>query len=453
MVECFEFRPPLPSIYRSHQLRSHIAFSSVSSHLDLSTREKSGQQFNSVKVHDYLYQPPTHLIKLIEKHHTEGRQKKNRYTISDIVALTGQPFEKVQKDFLKLVYLANARMMVDQYGDIIYEFPLNFQRTIYQKSMLYRIQSSAVVKKLLMVLIGIVKASFGVILMVSLAFVVVSIVSLMILASSGGGSNDDDEKKKKKKNQHRSSYNNNYGHYHPRPLFLDVIFRPIRVFNINLYDPAVPTFRENSKSPTSRYLLNSNNKDDDETPYSFPEACFSFLFGDGSLNAGFEEKLTVKLADLARSSDGVLISEQVIPFLSNPPPLPPSIEQILTSKKGKSSVWGDQSQSIVGLTDESYVLKPLLSLRGNVVLPKLSQAKRFRDLEKQAVSASAAVSGFSSGTSPSDVSDSMEHLDHVVLYEFPVSDISSYHILLYSSTNLSPFNRSYCPLQRLTEML
>mmetsp|Transcript_44886 Transcript_44886/g.73126 ORF Transcript_44886/g.73126 Transcript_44886/m.73126 type:complete len:314 (+) Transcript_44886:865-1806(+) len=78
---------------------------------------------------------------------------------------------------------------------------------------------------------------------------------------------------------------------------------------IRLTNP--PRYYDNYGSDKER----SFRKQQSEDELSFPEAVYSFVFGDGNPNADIEETQWQLVGDVIRRNRGVVVAEQILPFL------------------------------------------------------------------------------------------------------------------------------------------
>lgn len=78
---------------------------------------------------------------------------------------------------------------------------------------------------------------------------------------------------------------------------------------------------------------------------------------------GYEEKLAVEAAEYIRKQQGVVVAEQLIPFLTKPPLLP---SQIFSSQNARFQEDGESFRTV----DETFLLPLLIKYNGNQIVTK-----------------------------------------------------------------------------------
>jgi hypothetical protein len=202
-----------------------------------------------------------------------------RVTVGDVAAEAGLPVLEAQQGVLALATAAQAHLQVAESGEIAYVFPKNLQAVLWSKS--WQLRWQATWEKVWRVLFYLIRISFGILLILSLVLIVVAITLLAVAASSS--------------NQQSSNRRRGGGGM----IFLPRMWigpRPFRMFE--------PPGRRQVQPRTPAEM-------------NFLEAVFSFLFGDGDPNADLDERRWQSVAQVIQANDGVVVAEQITPFLGN----------------------------------------------------------------------------------------------------------------------------------------
>jgi uncharacterized membrane protein len=214
----------------------------------------------------------------------EAVEKLNyRVTIGDVAAQSGLNLNLVQSELLSLSSEASGHMQVAESGEIAYVFTPKFRQILRDRSFKLRLQAwLQVVWKWAFYVIRI---SFGILLIVSIAIVVLGIFAALIALQQGRSSDSDD----------RSDRNDQGGGWG----FMPSIWwgNPFIIFDTSYNEP-----RKLKKDPEEMGFL---------------ESIFSFLFGDGNPNFDQEERRNRAIASVIRNNGGVAIAEQVTPYLDD----------------------------------------------------------------------------------------------------------------------------------------
>lgn len=216
---------------------------------------------------------------------------KYRVTVGDVAAQAGLNVEVAQQGLLALASETQGHLQVSDAGEIAYEFPKNFRGVLRNKYWQLRFQEIAA--KIWQVVFYIIRISFGVILMLSIAVIFIAIFALSIAASSQGGGN-------------RDNRGGGGGGFMISP------FNFFYLFNFN-YGRGRQRYPNRSSAPRSRQgAAGQSGK-----KLNFLEAIFSFLFGDGDPNADLEERRWRDIGAVISNSGGAIAAEQVVPYLDN----------------------------------------------------------------------------------------------------------------------------------------
>ena len=208
-----------------------------------------------------------------------------RVTVGDVAAKSGLNVEIAQQGLLALAAETQGHMQVSDSGEIAYEFPRNFRGVLRNKYWQLRFQ--AALAKVWSVLFYIIRISFGIMLMVSIALIFIAIFALTIAAQSQGGNDRD----------------NRGGGFYISP------FNFFYLFNFN-YGRGRRRYPNRSGRQASRSIGGGDR-------LNFLEAIFSFLFGDGDPNADLEERRWRTIGNIIRNNGGAIVAEQVVPYLDD----------------------------------------------------------------------------------------------------------------------------------------
>ncbi len=204
-----------------------------------------------------------------------------RVTVGDVSAQSGLSLNLVQPELLNLATNTSGNLQVSEMGEIVYVFSPQVRQILRDRNFKLKIQAwLAQVWKWVFYLIRI---SFGVLLVVSIAIVVIGIFAAIIALQSRSSSDDD-------RNDNRSG--GGFGFF---PSFLWLDFG--NAFAPSYYDQ--PHQVRASK----------------DSQMGFLESIFSFLFGDGNPNYDIEERRNREISEIIRQNDGVVIAEQITPYL------------------------------------------------------------------------------------------------------------------------------------------
>lgn len=212
-----------------------------------------------------------------------------RVTVGDVAARAGLNVEIAQQGLLALASETQGHMQVSDTGEIAYEFPRNFQGILRNKY--WQLRFREVLSKIWQVVFYIIRLSFGVMLLVSIAIIFIAIFALMIAASSQGGDRDN----------RRGGFGGGFGG--------GFFFFPSDIFW--LFSPRYGRRRQHAYGTGNAPARRPGEK------LNFFEAIFSFLFGDGNPNADLEERRWRTIGTVISNNGGAITAEQVAPYLDN----------------------------------------------------------------------------------------------------------------------------------------
>jgi len=211
-----------------------------------------------------------------------------RVTVGDVATQAGLNINLAQQGLLALASEAGGHLQVAESGEIAYLFPKHFRSILRNKSL--RLQLQEWWEKIWRVLFYLIRISFGIVLLLSIAliFVAIAIVVIGISASndsndSGGGGGD--------------SSNGGGGFSMPFLWIGSDIFW--------FFDPGYDQRYQRQRASSQKSEL------------KFLEAIFSFLFGDGNPNADLEERRWQEIGIVIRNSRGAVAAEQIAPYLDD----------------------------------------------------------------------------------------------------------------------------------------
>lgn len=207
-----------------------------------------------------------------------------RVTVGDIAARTGLNINQSEQALLVLASDAGGHLQVAESGEIAYQFPRNFKAVLRNK--FFRLQLQEWWQKVWQVLFYLIRVSFGLILIASIALIFIAIAIILIALNS---SRDSD-----------SSGGDFGGDFNG-----GTVFAPTFWFS----DWWFWVFYPNYDSPQYQYHRR------EKPQLNFLEAIFSFLFGDGNPNANLEERRWQEIATVIRNNQGAVVAEQIAPYL------------------------------------------------------------------------------------------------------------------------------------------
>ena len=207
-----------------------------------------------------------------------------RVTVGDVASQAGFNVNMAQQGLLTLASEAGGHLQVAESGEVVYLFPQNFRTVLRQKYL--RLQLQEWWNKVWKVLFYLIRISFGIVLMVSIALILLTIVFIMAAASSSRDNND------------RQGSGD--------------IFMPTGWLGPDFFwffSPGYYDHPQQRRRRVSRY--------DDKPKLSFLESIFSFLFGDGNPNADLEERRWQAIGTVIRNQRGAVVAEQLAPYLDD----------------------------------------------------------------------------------------------------------------------------------------
>ncbi len=199
-----------------------------------------------------------------------------RVTVGDVATQTGLNIEIANQGLLALAADAGGHLQVADTGDIVYLFQRNFRDILRNKYLKLQLQEWW--EKIWNVLFYLIRISFGIVLVLSIALIYISII--LIISSSD------------RDNDRGGSFGGGIGFFY----FPDLLW----------------FFSPNYNTGYQRQSLRRSKSD-----LNFLEAIFSFLFGDPNPNANLEERRWQEIATVIRNNGGAVVAEQITPYLDN----------------------------------------------------------------------------------------------------------------------------------------
>lgn len=215
-----------------------------------------------------------------------------RVTVGDVAAQAGLDIKVAQQALLVLASDAQAHLQVSELGEIAYEFPRHFRAVLRNK--FWRLQLQETWERVWRVLFYLIRISFGVLLLVSIALIFITIALLLIAASSAD----------REGGRRNRSFGGGGMMFLPRVWFGPNIFW--------FFD-----FDYGRRRYPRRMSASTRTSPNAESKLNFFEAIFSFLFGDGDPNAELEDHRWRSIASVIRNHSGAVVAEQISPYLED----------------------------------------------------------------------------------------------------------------------------------------
>lgn len=204
-----------------------------------------------------------------------------RATIGDVAAQSGLEIALVEQGVLTLATETGATMQVTESGDIAYIFPSSYRSILQNKY--WKIALQAWWDGIAGTVMFVVRFGFGLTL-----FLMLGVMVLVTIAASmaGLGNSDGDGDG----GGYGGGYSGGYGGgYSP--------------WSMGFWSFDFGSF------------LGWGDRSPDRKPGSFPEAIFSFVFGDGDPNRNLEERRWQSIGNVIYNAKGAVVAEQVMPYL------------------------------------------------------------------------------------------------------------------------------------------
>jgi len=220
--------------------------------------------------------PPESTLKAVEK-------LGGRVTVGDVASKAGISLDEAKKQLTVLAQLADGNLEVSNDGELVYAFDGGFRSALSSRSAKRRLQETW--DKVGPVLYYVLKVSFGVALLTSIALI---FTTILVIQSSTRDERDE---------RRSSSFGGGGGGFNMMYWWGP---SPFDIFYYSSYQP---------------YGV---NRYDEPKELSFLESVFSFLFGDGDPNEKLEQRRAKAVAQLVREQGGSVIAEQLAPYMDPP---------------------------------------------------------------------------------------------------------------------------------------
>lgn len=204
-----------------------------------------------------------------------------RVTVGDVATQAGLNVNLAQQGLLTLASDTGGHLQVAESGEIVYLFPKNFKTILRNKFLQLRLQEWW--KKVWRVLFYLIRISFGIALLLSIALILAAIFVIITATNRDGDDRGD-----------RGSSGGG------------MIHMPYFWIGPNWFWVFSPDY-------DTRYQQRRR----EENELNFFEAIFSFLFGDGNPNANLEERRWQQIAAVIRNNGGAVAAEQITPYLDD----------------------------------------------------------------------------------------------------------------------------------------
>lgn len=258
-------------------------------------------------------------------------------TPADLATHTGAPVNQVRRRLNEVAARTGAVLEVASDGRVTYKFLPSFKNA-------YKLTGISAALQRTMLFLGqagffILRVSFGVMLMLSIAIIVLLFVAIIIAAifgDSGGGNLDFGSGG----GGGSSSGGGNW-------------FDPGSLGDGFRWDYTSSHSRKISKYGVPKRTLRLKEQ---VKKGNFCLECFSFLFGDGDPNADIEDERWSSIAEVIRQNDCVVVEEQLAPFLDPGKDEEASILEVLYRFDGSPRV--SDSGNIVYVFENMQSQKP-----------------------------------------------------------------------------------------------
>jgi hypothetical protein len=221
-----------------------------------------------------------------------------RVTTGDVATHTGIHLEEARAGLLDLANRTGGHMQVTDTGEVVYALPQDFRQVLVRKYIRLRLREW--LDRVWKVVFYLIKISFGILLISSIAVVYVTILAITLAAlfSSEGGSSDCGDGGGSCvldicSSNSSSSYSGSSAYSSDRS--------SAETTHLTRSEVSLAPIR----AKTQRKTLN------------FLEAVFSVLFGDGNPNADLEQRRWQYIGNLIHRQQGVAIGEQIAPYLDD----------------------------------------------------------------------------------------------------------------------------------------
>jgi hypothetical protein len=205
-----------------------------------------------------------------------------RVTGGDVATQIGIHLEEARSGLLALANQTGGHLAVTDTGEIIYALPRDFRQILLRKSIRLRFQTW--MNKIWAVVFYLIKISFGILLITSIAVVYLTILVTTLSFNGDGGDCG------------------------------DCGICVLDLGNWGNGSSSASTASSNSRSSATKTPIRDRTQ---RKSMNFLEAVFSVLFGDGDPNADLERRRWSYIGNTIHRNQGAVIGEQIAPFLDN----------------------------------------------------------------------------------------------------------------------------------------
>jgi len=209
-----------------------------------------------------------------------------RVTVGDVAADAGVGLGEAERALRALSLDAGGSLQVSNDGELVYALPPDFKRRVAGKSL--RVRLEPVAERVGGALSYASRVAFGTCLIVSVVLVP---TILLVIGSSPRQGND--------RRDDRGGYGGGGGGFYMGPRFYFSPFDLLWYFDPYYYRKQRTTVRAGKGM-------------------DFLPSIFSFVFGDGDPNFDLEERRWETVGALIRQEGGVVVAEQLAPYLDPP---------------------------------------------------------------------------------------------------------------------------------------
>jgi hypothetical protein len=207
-----------------------------------------------------------------------------RATIGDVAAQSGLEIAIAEQGVLELATETGATMQVTEAGDIAYIFPSSYRSILQNKY--WKVALQAWWDSIAGTVMFVIRFGFGLTLFLMLGVMVLVTIAVSMAGMGDGESQGDG-------GYQGGGYQGGYGGgYSP--------------WSMGFWSFDFGSF------------LGWGGRSPDRKPGSFPEAIFSFVFGDGNPNRNLEEWRWQSIGNVIYNAKGAVVAEQVMPYLDVP---------------------------------------------------------------------------------------------------------------------------------------
>ncbi|MDG2991331.1 hypothetical protein L3556_10375 [Candidatus Synechococcus calcipolaris G9] len=218
-----------------------------------------------------------------------------RVTVGDVAARAGMNVRQAEQELLALASDVGGTLQVAETGDIAYVLPQDFRGILRAKYLRLRLQEAW--QEIWNVVFYIIRASFGIFLVVSIVLIFLAIAAILIAMTTQGGRGND-----------RGGGGRSGGGG------FNVFFFP----DFWYFFGGGRRRSYGAQGQRDRGQRGNRNPEKSENDLNFLEGIYSFLFGDGNPNENLEEERWQIIGQAIVKFQGAVTAEQLAPYLDLP---------------------------------------------------------------------------------------------------------------------------------------